>query len=67
MGDATHSIEVCPTSAPFFGFMGVSAALCFASKYFINSSVYRMDMYICCLLPYQDLCFILTQDCIFLF
>ena len=32
MADATHSTEVCPTSAPFFGFMGVSAALCFASK-----------------------------------
>jgi hypothetical protein len=27
--------ETCPTSAPFFGFMGVTAALCFASKYFL--------------------------------
>jgi hypothetical protein len=26
------SYETCPTSAPFFGFMGVTAALCFASK-----------------------------------
>jgi hypothetical protein len=26
------SYESCPTSAPFFGFMGVTAALCFASK-----------------------------------
>ena len=29
---ATVSYETCPTSAPFFGFMGVTAALCFASK-----------------------------------
>jgi uncharacterized membrane protein len=28
----TVSYETCPTSAPFFGFMGVTAALCFASK-----------------------------------
>ena len=27
----TTSQEMCPTSAPFFGFMGVSAALCFAN------------------------------------
>ena len=30
---ATVSYETCPSSAPFFGFMGVTAALCFASKY----------------------------------
>jgi V-type H+-transporting ATPase proteolipid subunit len=30
MADITY--ETCPTSAPFFGFMGVTAALCFASK-----------------------------------
>ena len=29
---ATVSYETCPTSAPFFGFMGVTAALCFASN-----------------------------------
>jgi hypothetical protein len=29
----TVSYETCPTSAPFFGFMGVTAALCFASKF----------------------------------
>ena len=28
----TVSYETCPTSAPFFGFMGVTAALCFASN-----------------------------------
>jgi len=28
----TVSRETCPTSAPFFGFMGVTAALCFASE-----------------------------------
>mmetsp|Transcript_33073 Transcript_33073/g.31515 ORF Transcript_33073/g.31515 Transcript_33073/m.31515 type:complete len:143 (+) Transcript_33073:97-525(+) len=28
---ATVSYETCPTSAPFFGFMGVTAALCFAN------------------------------------
>ena len=27
----TVSYETCPTSAPFFGFMGVTAALCFAN------------------------------------
>lgn len=27
----TISYETCPTSAPFFGFMGVTAALCFAN------------------------------------
>jgi len=30
MADITY--ETCPTSAPFFGFMGVTAALCFASE-----------------------------------
>ena len=40
--DPTHSIEVCPTSAPFFGFMGVSAALCFASKYIIHVNTLQM-------------------------
>lgn len=29
---STISYETCPTSAPFFGFMGVTAALCFASE-----------------------------------
>lgn len=29
---STVSYETCPTSAPFFGFMGVTAALCFASE-----------------------------------
>ena len=29
---ANVSYETCPTSAPFFGFMGVTAALCFASE-----------------------------------
>lgn len=28
---ATVSYETCPSSAPFFGFMGVTAALCFAN------------------------------------
>ena len=31
MSTATVSYETCPTSAPFFGFMGVTAALCFAN------------------------------------
>ena len=30
--DATIS-ELCPTSAPFFGFMGVAASIIFASKH----------------------------------
>lgn len=29
--DATVQIEKCPASAPFFGFMGVTAAIVFAS------------------------------------
>ena len=35
----TVSYETCPTSAPFFGFMGVTAALCFASMANIFSSM----------------------------
>lgn len=35
MADITY--ETCPTSAPFFGFMGVTAALCFASMCFFAS------------------------------
>lgn len=31
MSTSTVSYETCPTSAPFFGFMGVTAALCFAN------------------------------------
>lgn len=37
---ATVSYETCPTSAPFFGFMGVTAALCFASKLYIYLYTY---------------------------
>ena len=36
MADITY--ETCPTSAPFFGFMGVTAALCFASKERLDSA-----------------------------
>ena len=36
----TVSYETCPTSAPFFGFMGVTAALCFASKCFLYALKY---------------------------
>jgi len=32
MADATVQIEKCPASAPFFGFMGVTAAIVFASE-----------------------------------
>ena len=35
---ATVSYETCPTSAPFFGFMGVTAALCFASKCYAKNA-----------------------------
>ncbi len=35
MSDTNVSHENCPTSAPFFGFMGVTAALCFASKWIL--------------------------------
>jgi hypothetical protein len=31
---ATPQIEKCPASAPFFGFMGVTAAIVFASTYY---------------------------------
>jgi len=30
---ATPQLEKCPASAPFFGFMGVTAAIVFASKF----------------------------------
>jgi hypothetical protein len=33
---ATVSYETCPTSAPFFGFMGAAAALVFGSKCFFS-------------------------------
>lgn len=35
----TVSQEICPTSAPFFGFMGVTAALCFANIGKLNSHI----------------------------
>ena len=44
------SKEICPTSAPFFGFMGVSAALCFASKSLIEDNIE-----VCLLWPYIDI------------
>lgn len=33
---ASVTYEVCPTSAPFFGFMGVTAAIVFASEFMYN-------------------------------
>lgn len=49
MSTTNVSYETCPTSAPFFGFMGVTAALCFASKslkfyfifYLLSYNIYR--------------------------
>ena len=44
----TVSYETCPTSAPFFGFMGVTAALCFASmtNISLHSSSSSTSLYI---------------------
>ena len=43
---ATVSYETCPTSAPFFGFMGVTAALCFASKFQRNYVIYFLFLFL---------------------
>lgn len=61
----TVSYETCPTSAPFFGFMGVTAALCFASKSlfpigqhdFLCQSIAILSM---CDVD-MDFCFLLSQ------
>ena len=50
MSTSNVSYETCPTSAPFFGFMGVTAALCFASMnfyfYFWNNSSLKLFLYL---------------------
>lgn len=43
---STVSYETCPTSAPFFGFLGVTAALCFASESIWSMAFIIYDLFI---------------------
>ena len=45
---ATVSYETCPTSAPFFGFMGAAAALVFGSKCFFSELDEIPGGLVCC-------------------